>query len=176
MKKLGIFYAPAKGSTEKVAKILAEKLGDKAELHLIEHSTDTSVLDAFDNIIFGISTVGRAHWDSHYGKIGWDYFLPKLENYNFANKTIAIVGLGNHIMYKDNFLDALGHLAPFITKNKGKLIGEVEISKFEDYKDIDSIGVIDGKFPGLPIDEDNSSELTQERLTNWVEEIKSQFS
>jgi len=176
MKKMGIFYAPAKGSTEKVAKLVADKFGDSAELHLLEENTETSVLDNYDNIIFGISTVGRDHWDSHYGKIGWDYFLAKLDHYNFEGKTVAIFGLGNHIMYKDNFLDALGHLAPKIFENNGKLVGQVAVDKYEDFEDIDSFGVLDGNFPGLPIDEDNLSDETGNRVDEWVNEIKPLFA
>ena len=176
MKKIGIFYAPAKGSTEKVAKLLANKLGENAELHLIDENTETAVFDNYENIIFGISTVGRDHWDAHYTKIGWDYFLPKLHNYDFAGKTVAIFGLGNHIMYKDNFLDALGQLGPLVIKNGGKLVGQVDVEKYDDYEDIDSFGVVDGKFPGLPIDEDNLSDVTEERITEWLEEIKPQLA
>ena len=175
MKKVGIFYAPAKGSTEKVAKMIAQKIGADAELHLIEENSSQELLNSYDNIIFGISTVGRDHWDSQYSKIGWDYFLPKLEKLNFEGKTVAIVGLGNHIMYEDNFLDALGHLAPIITKSKGNLIGFVATNQYKDYEHINSFGVIDGKFPGLPIDEDNLSELTEERLEKWLNEIKTKF-
>jgi flavodoxin I len=176
MKKIGIFYAPAKGSTEKVVKMLANKLGNNADVHFIDDNSDANILDAYDNIIFGISTVGRDHWDAQYTKVGWDHFLAKIAHYDFSNKTIAIAALGNHIMYEDNFLDALGHLAPLITKSGGKIIGEVEVSKFEDFEHIDSFGVIDGKFPGLPIDEDNLSDVTEERLNNWLAEIKPQFA
>ncbi len=176
MKKIGIFYAPAKGSTEKVIKMVAQKLGSDAELHLIDEKTNPESMDKFENIIFGISTVGRDHWDAQYKKIGWDMFLPKLTGYDFNNKTIAIVALGNHIMYEDNFLDALGHLAPIIKNQNGKLVGEVPVSKFSDFEHINSFGVIDNKFPGLPIDDDNLSDVTDERLNEWLTELKPKFA
>jgi flavodoxin I len=34
--------------------------------------------------------------------------------------------------------------------------------------------VIDGKFCGLPIDEDNESELSDQRLAAWVQQINSE--
>lgn len=176
MKKIGIFYAPAKGSTEKVVKMLAKQIGSEAEIHLIDENTKPEALNAYENVIFGISTVGRDHWDSQYKKIGWDLFLPKLNEYDFSKKNVAIVGLGNHIMYEDNFLDALGHLAPIIKNNGGKLIGEVPVSTFEDFEHISSFGVIDNNFPGLPIDEDNLGDVTEERLTEWFNELKPKFA
>ena len=38
----------------------------------------------------------------------------------------------------------------------------------------DSKSVVDGKFCGLPIDEDNESELTDQRLSAWVTQIQSE--
>jgi len=75
MSKIGLFYAPAKGSTEKIAKKIAEKIGnDKVDLILVEENTNIDVLKSYEKIIFGISTVGRENWDAEYKKIGWDFF------------------------------------------------------------------------------------------------------
>lgn len=38
-----------------------------------------------------------------------------------------------------------------------------------------SKAVIDGKFVGLVLDEDNQSHLTDERIKKWAEEIKSEI-
>ena len=38
----------------------------------------------------------------------------------------------------------------------------------------DSKSVIDGKFCGLPLDEDNESELTDQRLNAWIQQIQSE--
>jgi flavodoxin I len=37
------------------------------------------------------------------------------------------------------------------------------------------MAVVDGMFVGLPIDEDNEYDLTEERLTAWVEKLKPVF-
>ena len=36
----------------------------------------------------------------------------------------------------------------------------------------ESTAVVDGKFVGLALDEDNESDKTDERIAAWVEEIK----
>ena len=51
------------------------------------------------------------------------------------------------------------------------LIGKVPT---DGYTYDDSKSVIDGKFCGLAIDEDNESELTDQRLSNWVQQIQSE--
>jgi len=45
----------------------------------------------------------------------------------------------------------------------------------EGYTYDDSTAVIDGMWVGLPIDEDNEYDLTQERLERWVEKLKQEF-
>ena len=46
----------------------------------------------------------------------------------------------------------------------------------EGYDFDESLGVIDGEFIGLCIDEDMQDELTNERLKNWYEDIKKYFN
>ena len=52
------------------------------------------------------------------------------------------------------------------------IVGEVQD---EGYTYDDSMAVIDGMFVGLPIDEDNEYDMTEERLTAWVEKLKTEF-
>jgi flavodoxin I len=52
-----------------------------------------------------------------------------------------------------------------------KLIGKVAT---DSYTFEESKSVIDGKFCGLAIDEDNESDLTDQRLSDWVKQINSE--
>ena len=170
MSKIGLFYAPAKGSTEKIAKKIAEKIGnDKVELILIDKNTEIEKITSYDKIIFGISTVGRESWDAQYHKIGWDYVLPKLEKTSFKGKTAAVYGMGNHILYADYFVDAMGALGKAVLNNDGKLVGYVNKNEYE-YKHSEAI--IGDKFIGLPLDEDTQEELTEIRIDKWLADIK----
>jgi flavodoxin I len=173
MEKTGLFYAPAKGSTERVARLIQEKSGnDKIDLILIEDDTDISVLKPYSKIIFGISTVGRDTWDSKYKKVGWDFFIAKLEKADLKNKTIAIFGLGDHILYPNHFVNSMGVLAEIVEKSGAKLVGKTSV---EGYTFSDSEAINDGMFMGLPIDEENEHELTEKRLNEWLSNISIYF-
>ncbi len=173
MSKIGLFYAPAKGNTEKVAKIITNKIGnDKIDLILIDKKTKVNDLDNYDKIIFGISTVGKHNWDNEYMEVGWDVFFPKLNDANFSNKKIAIFGLGNHILYPSHFVDSMGHLGKKIMEKSGKLSGYCSKN---DYEFTDSEAIDGDNFIGLPIDLDNQDELTNKRIDSWLENIKSDF-
>jgi len=170
MKKIGIFYAPEKGSTEKVAKLIQSKLGaNVADLILVDSATSAENFKNYESLIFAISTVGRDTWDSKYGKIGWDLFIPKISAHNFNQQKIGIVGLGNRITYADTFVDSMGVLAEIVMECDGDIVGRVPADKY-DFND--SQALYADEFIGLPIDEDNDSELTEKRLIHWLEVIK----
>ena len=57
------------------------------------------------------------------------------------------------------------------TESGAKLIGKVPTAG---YTFDSSKSVVDGKFCGLPIDEDNESELSDQRLADWVQQINSE--
>ena len=82
-------------------------------------------------------------------------------------------GLGDQIGYGDNFVDALGMMADVVLENGGTLYGKVgqEGYEYPESKGIDK----DGLFYGLPIDEDNESDLTSNRCLNWVKQIKEEI-
>lgn len=46
----------------------------------------------------------------------------------------------------------------------------------EGYDFTESKAVRDGKFVGLALDEDNQSELTQQRIKTWVAQLKQKFA
>jgi flavodoxin I len=173
MDKIALLYAPAKGRTEKVAKIICEKAGkEKFDLILIDEQTNPELLSNYKKMIFGISTVGRDSWDANYQKIGWDLFMPKLDEYNLSGKTVAIFGLGDHLLYANQFVDAMGTLAKVVEKNGAKLVGKCST---EGYTFNNSEALADDVFLGLPIDEDNEEDLTDERVTNWLKQISTDF-
>ncbi len=173
MKKIGLFYAPEGGSVEKIAKKVVEKIGSQnVDLISVQNQQDATLLNNYDKIIMGISTVGRDSWDSHYSKIGWDLFMPKLDSINLSGKTLAIFGLGNSILYPDNFVDSLGILGKKV-KEKGAII--VGMTSVKGYDFSDSAAIIDNQFYGVAIDEDNEGELTEERLNKWLEAIKAEM-
>jgi flavodoxin I len=103
-------------------------------------------------------------------RLGW--FFPELDDIDFSGKTIAYCGTGDQIGYADNYLDAIGILEEKIAERGGKTIGAWSI---EGYDFSESRAVRDGKFIGLGIDEDNQPELTDQRVKQWVSQIRITF-
>lgn len=172
MKKIGLFYGPLGGSTEKVAKKVAAALGnDNVDLIPVKDAKASDV-DKYENVIFGMSTIGKETWDADKPANDWDVFLPELSNIDYSNKVIAMFGLGDQITYDLHFVDALGLVAERILPKGAKVIGRVDTDGY-DFRESEAL--YDGKFIGLPVNEDFEPELTDERVNSWVEKIKTEF-
>ncbi len=174
MSKIGLFFGPEKGSVHNVAEKVQKAIGeDLVDLISVNDATSAD-LEKYDKIIFGISTVGKETWDSEFSNTDWAKFFPEINKVDYSKKTIAIFGLGDHITYPDHFVNAMGVLAKEIRKEtpSAKIVGQVDT---EGYEFEESEAIIDGKFIGLPIDEDFEYELTNERVGAWVKSIKDDF-
>lgn len=168
MSRVGIFYGPPKGNVSKVAGLIARSFGDRAEMRLIKE-VKPSDFDSFDHLIFGLSTIGKANWDSTHTDNDWDLFMSHINQVNWLGKTVAIFGLGDQVAYPDNFVDAIGWLFEKLEPYRIKIVGQVDTDGYR----FEKSGAVRGnQFIGLPLDEDNEPELTQQRIDRWIECLK----
>lgn len=175
MDKILLLYSPKGGNVEKISKKITQLIGeDKIEKVLIEKNIDEVLknIENYEKIIMVISTVGRSNWDSYYSKIGWDYFIPELRKKDLSGKKVSIVGLGDHLLYPDNFVDSMGILYQSLLETNSIIIGKVNSEEYT----FDNSMALEGKmFVGLAIDEDNEEELTDKRLKKWKSLISEDF-
>jgi len=167
-KKIGLFYGSTTGKTQDVAKIIEQELGDGVvTLHDISQA-EADDFDEYECLIIGCPT-----WDIGELQSDWDgFYQDELENIDFSGKTVAYFGTGDQIGYSDNFQDAMGILEAAISEKGGKTVGHTST---DGYDFDNSKGVKDGKFVGLAIDEDNQSELTDKRVKDWTDQLKTDF-
>lgn len=172
MERIGIVYGPEGGSVENIAKRLGEKLGlQNVEFVQVKNATAGDI-KKFNNIIFGISTVGRETWAAEGPANDWDKFLPTLDEIDFSDKRVAMFGLGDSVSYSNHFVDALGTLGSKLIDQNAVIVGKVPT---DDYNFEYSKGIFNGQFIGLPIDEDYEPDRTDERLDRWIAQIIPEF-
>lgn len=172
MSKIGLFFGPLKGSVHRVAEKVKAALGEQNIEMISVNEAKASDLERFDQIIFGISTVGKETWDSDDSNTDWSKFFPNISKVDFSGKTVAIFGLGDNVTYPSHFVNAMGVLAKDLLKSGANIVGKVDPSSYEFDE---SEAIMDGMFIGLPIDEDFEPELTDERVSNWANSIKPAF-
>lgn len=167
MQKIGIFYGSSTGNTEFVAQKIQQALGMKnADIIDVAGNEHTKIAQ-YKNIILGTSTWGLGDLQDDF-----DIFFSAIENIDFKGKVIALFGLGDQIIYEMSFINALGIIHENLKKKECTFTGKWPV---EGYFFKKSSAVISNQFVGLAIDEENQSELTDERVKNWVEIIKKDF-
>jgi len=164
MNKIAILYGSSTGNTKSVAEKLVSLLN--ADVYDIA-TLSPRILTNYNNLILGASTWGLGDLQDD-----WEDFLPKLVKEDLTNKVVAIYGLGDAEGYPDTFVDGIGIIYKAIEDKGCKIIG---FTNPNDYKFDESLAVVDGKFVGLPIDEDNESRQTDTRLQKWIEQLKGEF-
>lgn len=169
MKKTLILYWAPGGSVEKAALMLQQTIGtDKAELCDVA-SFQVSRLDQFDNLIIGTATIGAETWRDANDNNKWMEFFENTRNFDFSKLVVANFALGNQIFYPDHFVDSLGIIRQEIEQRGGKLIGAWPV---DGYDFTDSIGYDGDYFFGLALDEDTQPELTSQRISTWVQQLR----
>lgn len=164
MKKTGIFYGSTTGNTETVAGKIAEQLGiGQEDMHNVGN-TEVKAVEPYDVLLLGSSTWGVGELQDD-----WNDFLFKLKDMDLKGKTVALFGCGDSASFGSSFCDALGLMYHELQHTGCDFAGAVST---EGYHYDDSAAVIDGKFIGLPIDENNESDQTDQRVEAWTEELK----
>lgn len=173
MNKTAIFFSPEGGNVNSVSIKLGEVIGkDKVDI-IPATKVVKEDLDKYNQVILVGSTVGADHWSNKIIVDEWQEFFAKLDEISFEDKKMAIVGLGNSVLYPDHFADGIAHLYNRISEKKARIFGFVNPEGY-DFTDSEALND-DGAFCGLPIDEDNEDELTHERLEKWISMLKSDF-
>lgn len=164
MKKTGIFYGSTNGDTENVAQKIATRLGiGKEDIHNVAN-TQPNAVEPYEVLLLGCSTWGVGEMQDD-----WNDFLFKLKDLDLKGKTVALFGCGDSVSFGGSFCDALGVIYKELQRTGCTFTGEVAPSG---YSFDNSEAMIDGKFVGLPIDEMNEQDKTDERINNWTEELK----
>ena len=168
--RIKLIYGSDTGNTELVTEDLV-KLLDNIEVTTVADLTPEDW--EYDNFILGIPT-----WYDGELQSDWEDYFEEFKKIDFTNKTVAIFGLGDQLGYEEWFCDGIGILAEVIMENGGRVIGYTKKDKTYDFETTPkSLTKTDpNTFYGLCLDEDNQGELTQERLENWINQIKKEFN
>lgn len=150
MKKTGVFYGSTTGTTESVARTIAEKLGiPSSDVYDVSKMT-ADVAGSYEALILGTSTWGD-------GELQDDWYdgIKVLKGMDLSGKTVALFGCGDSESYSDTFCDGMGILFNDLKNSGCRFIGAVPDA---DYTYSSSIAVTDNNFVGLAIDDINESD------------------
>ncbi|ADD68058.1 flavodoxin [Denitrovibrio acetiphilus DSM 12809] len=168
MGKIGLFYGSNGGVTQSVADSIAsalKKKGFEVDVKDIASSSNDDIA-GYENVIFGTSTWGMGDLQDD-----WDSFVANLGDIDFGGKKVAYFGTGDQFSYPETFVDGIGLIDENVSG--AEVIGQWPS---DDYDFSDSKAYVNGSFIGLALDEDNQSNLTDDRISKWVDILAGSFS
>lgn len=157
--KTAIFFGSTTGTTENVAQKVGELLGAE-----VFSAGEIGKVENYDFVIFATSTWGMGDLQDE-----WFEALDQLKTKNLSGKKVALIGVGDQEGFGDTFVDAIGTIYEEIKDMGINLVGKTST---EGYSFSGSRAVVDDEFVGLVIDENNQSDLTDERIEKWVAQVK----
>ena len=163
---VGLVYSTTTGNTETVAGYISAETG-LDPVDIADMTPDA--IAALDGIIVGAPT-WHTGADTERSGTAWDEFIyGDLESIDLAGKKVAIFGLGDQGGYGDNFCDAMDELKTCFEGRGAAIVGSWST---DGYDHMESKSIADGKFVGLPCDEDNQPDQSEERVKAWIAQIK----
>lgn len=168
MKKTVIIYGSSTGTCEELAHTIADQLSiDKTDIYSVDKLSE-NLINQYDVLILGTSTWGD-------GELQDDWYdgIKILKAANLTQKSIALFGCGDSASYPDTFCDGMGLLYEDLKDSGCHFLGN-NVSA-SNYSFSSSIAENNGNFVGLALDEVNESNLTPQRITNWIDSFKNEL-
>lgn len=166
MGKTAIIYSFNTQKSQKVAEKIVAAFGDNIEAINAEELTK-AIFENYNNFILSAPTWFDGELPNY-----WDEFIPDLEEMDLSGKTFAVFGLGDQKGYPENFCDAIGILVEILEECGAAIIGS---SSLEGYTYESSKAERDGRFVGLPIDQENQARFTKARIEKWLLDLKKEM-
>lgn len=164
MENTVIVYGSTSGNCESIANRIAEALGLPSSSVVSASHLTPELINDNTNLILGSSTWGSGDLQDE-----WYDAIEILKASDLSGKTVAVFGCGDSCGFSTTFCDAMHTIYEAAKSAGANMIGEVST---DGYTFDESASVVNGKFVGLALDEDNESDKTDQRIAEWVEAIK----
>lgn len=168
--KIGLFYGSNTGNTELDAELIVKAfdshIPDAIDMFNIGQ-VDVLRMQGYDRLIVGCPT-----WNIGQLQDDWDLKFDQLDKLDLRGKRVAMFAPGDQFGYPDNYCDAMGIIGKKLEERGAELVGFTDAG---DYEFSHSLAVEDGVFLGLALDDDNEGELTEGRISGWVNQLLIDF-
>lgn len=176
MQKIGMFFGTETGTTRLIAKKIHKLLGaDIADKPINVNRIQADDFLQYDALILGTPSYGVGDIPGLSAgclERNWEEFLAQFGSPDLSGKRIAMFGLGAQERYSERFASSLIALYRVFEGLGAEMIGDWST---DGYTFEHSASVVDDRFVGLVIDQRTQSMYTEERLKQWVEQVKPQL-
>jgi len=182
-KKIGVFFGTSTGNTEEAAGLICEEFGTDITTEPIDIDTvKDNLAETFSK--YSALIVGTPTWntgaDTERSGVGWDeiYYGTDFETLCqdgiLSGKKVAVFGCGDSEGYTENYCDAMGEIHDvFQEQGKATMMGYFKVEG-NNYEHEASKAQHGDHFVGLALDQVNYDDLSPDRITSWVDQLKSE--
>lgn len=174
--KIGIYFGTDTGRTRRVAKLIAQKLGERAQTPLNINRATRDAFLAHRVLLLGTPSYGDGELPgiaSGLAQESWLEFLPRLQGQDMKGKTVALFGLGEQEKYGSEFVDGLLPLYDTMVACGARVIGTWPI---DGYSFQASQALVDGRFVGLALDQVSQPALSEGRIDAWLRQLDDELA
>ena len=121
MNKIGVFYGSTTGTTEDLARRIAEKLDvPSADVFDVSKLTEALVNEYY------VLVLGSSTWGAGELQDDWYDGVKVLKKCDLSHKSVALFGCGDSDSYSDTFCDAIGILYEDLKDTHCKFCGATD--------------------------------------------------
>ena len=166
---LAIIFGSTTGYTEELAYKIYDAFEGSADLPRDIHATPVSRLLEYQTLVLGVPT-----WNHGQLQSDWAERFEELEGQSFAGRKVAFFGSGDAKRYPEHFQDAMGILWRRFEALGAELIGTwpVESYSFEESQGLTEDGT---RFVGLAFERHDSEEVIEQRIKDWVAQLRQEM-
>ncbi|MBI5110306.1 MAG: flavodoxin [Rhodocyclales bacterium] len=168
---IAIYFGTDTGRTRRIAKLIAQKLGDRA---LAPVNIGRSTVDDFlahEVLILGTPTYGEGALpglSTGLAQESWEEFLPRLQGRDMRGKTVALFGLGDQDKYAGEFVDAMLLIHDAVVDCGARVVGAWPAAGYDFTA---SLALVGDHFVGLALDQINQAALSDARIDAWLRQL-----
>ena len=170
-KQIALYFGTDTGRTRRIAKLIAQKLGDRALAPANIGRTTVEDFLTHDILILGTPTYGEGALpglSTGLAQESWEEFLPRLQGCDMRGKTVALFGLGDQDKYANEFVDAMLLIHDAVVGCGARVVGTWPA---EGYSFKASQALIGNHFVGLALDQINQAALSESRIDAWLAQL-----
>jgi flavodoxin I len=167
MDKIAICFSFNTNKTSLAAKKIAEAYGqEQVDLVNAENITPEEFMSHKRHIL-GVPTWFDGELPNY-----WDEFIPALEDLDLKGRKFALFGNGDQKGYPENFVDGIGIMAAVLEKCGATLVG---FTSTDGYSFESSKACRGNMFLGLALDFENQGKQINQKIKDWVDQLKKEF-
>lgn len=160
--------------------MLNGELGDAVEDPVDIGDSEVSALTEFDNLIVGAPTWNTGADENRSGT-SWDDVLEEIRGADFSSTKVAVFGCGDSSAYTDYFCDAIEEVYSAFSTAGATMVGNFPCNDYEFEESKSCLGGPQSseaaeKMLGMAIDVENQSDLSEDRVSAWAGQLKTEMS